>query len=517
MLIHAIKNIVLLPAVKMRHLFRKNRKLLDGFVVIPEPEHVSIFDGEYVLEELSIASSVFDVWPGLVAVIESITKRKNITIVPSENPTIHIQKSISLPESGYSIQSKNGKITIEYHDYSGLIYALYTLIECIQKNDTTYIVRNITIQDSPKYEWRGLHFDVARHYFPISFLYELVEDISFLKLSVLHLHLTDDQGWRFESKKYPLLHEIGSKRRETVVGKYFPFFGFKYVGDKQEYSGYYTQGELRNLALYADSLGVTIVPEIDIPGHATAALTAYPEYAAYTPPNGVVTFWGVFDNVFSPSEGSIHFLCGIFDEVMDVFPSRYIHIGGDEVPERNYKKDTTVQKLIQDSIIQSASDADHYILERVSKHIKDRGRIPIGWDEARKVVSKYGGATMVWRDEKYAVEVLKSGGNIILTPSSHMYFDYYQKTPVEEPLAIGGYLPVEIVHGYTPPKEHSGKILGIQANLWTEYIATEDYAKYMLFPRLYALSEVAWGTNKNTSDFLHKINKKSSHYKKDPS
>jgi hexosaminidase len=324
-------------------------------------------------------------------------------------------------------------------------------------------------KSSELFLWRGLHLDVARHAFEIAYLKKLIDINSLLGINIFHLHLSDDQGWRFECKKYPRLHEVGSKRRETVVGKKFSFFGSTYKGDGIPYEKYYTQEELKALVVYAKSKGITIVPEIDIPGHATALLVAYPEYSLGEPPLEVATEWGIFKNVIKDCQESRVFLKDIFREVMDVFDGPYIHLGGDEVSVSGYNKDT--------------------LLEEVALFIKESGRTPVFWNDALDVAEKVGGIVMAWESLEDMDKSLARGVRTVCSSSSHLYFDYYQKADIShEPLAIGGYTSYEKVKSLTLPKHPL--LLGAQAQLWTEYIKTQEESDYMLFPRLFAFADI---------------------------
>lgn len=348
-----------------------------------------------------------------------------------------------------------------------------------------------------KYSWRGLHIDVARHYMPIEYIKELIVKISELDFNILHLHLTDDQGWRFESKKYPNLHLIGSKRKETVVEKSFSIFENEYKGDGIEHAGYYTQDELKELVNFAKSKNINIVPEIDIPGHSTAMLAAYPHFAAsYEDDNKkleVATYWGVFPNVVSPSRASIQFLKDVFEELIEIFDSKYIHIGGDEVPTDNYREDKYSLDLVEKGIIETYEYTPEYILQNIAKFIKSKNRIPVMWDDAWRVAKQYDGIVMVWQSMQDMEKVLKHGVKTVCCSSSHFYLDYYQHADIEkEPLAIGGYISIEKILSAREILEdkkfmstkYYQNLIGIQANMWTEYTKTPDDVDYMLFPRL---------------------------------
>lgn len=404
----------------------------------------------------------------------------------------------------YSI-TVDKKITITYFSQNGLQFALVTLHKILFSAEKRETIQKMTIIDYPKYDWRGLHIDVARHFMPIDFLKQLVIQMSFLKLNKLHIHFTDDQGWRLESKMYPKLHEIGSIRHETVVGKQFSFFHNTYKGDHTVHNGFYTQNELKNFILFADNYGIEIIPEIDIPGHATALLAAYPEHAAKHPPKNIATTWGIFNNVLSPDDSTILFLKNIFSEFSSVFSSRYFHIGGDEIPTVYYKNNATVKSLIHQRVISSYQDAPKYILDHISKHVQSLGKIPIMWDEAAETAKNNNGVVMAWQNLEIMNHVARIGLPYICTSSSHFYFDYYQnKNTHTEPIAIGGFTPIEKVYNAELPND--SLLMGVQANMWTEYTKTPEQVMYMLFPRMYALSEIAWGKNKpNLNNFLQKV------------
>ncbi len=502
----------LLQKVRLRFFRAKRTKNMPiGPSVIPLPKQISTSTNKTELRNANIYFAWTEVRTQTTDTFSYLEKISGIVFEVCKEMSgaaIVIRQNIDLAPEEYSLQKVDEQIFIEASSPVGVLYGLYTLVKCFEKNSGQLLVPDeLLIKDAPTSSWRGIHIDVSRNFFELEVLYDLVNLFSFYKLNKFHLHLTDDQGWRFESKKYPRLHTLGSRRSETVVGKHFPFFGMGYLGDKKVVAGYYSQDDLRALDQYALARGVEIIPEIDIPGHATAALVAYPQFAAYKAPKSVATYWGIFENVFSPSKEALEFLCDILGEVSKVFSSKYIHIGGDEVPAKNYKKDIIAQRLVACKEVESFEKIDTYILEHVAKHLVSINKIPVLWDEGREVALASGGVTMIWRDSKYAKEVLARGGRVVLCPSSHFYFDYYQKSPDTEPLAIGGYLPLEQVYSYKAPAPEGGEILGMQANLWTEYINTPNHLKYMLLPRLYALSEVAWGSNNNFADFKIRLPK----------
>ena len=337
------------------------------------------------------------------------------------------------------------------------------------------------------FAWRGLMIDTVRHTPSINWLYQKVDELSGLGMNKLHLHLSDDQGWRVEIKKYSKLQEVAAWRSETVVDKNFPtpWNPFtKYIGDSKRYGGCYSQEELKSLVTYARSKGVDIVPEIDLPGHLTALLSAYPQYAAGTAPTAPATYWGVFDNVLAHTPEALQFIKDILDEVMEIFDSQYIHLGGDEVPLTNYGGNKEIP---------------HKILRELIQHVQSHGKTAILWDEALDVTVETGSVVMAWHSLEAGYEALGKGCKVIFCPTSHCYFDFYQKDPEGEPLAIGGYLPVSTVEQFCIAphilEKYKSQVLGVQANLWTEYMPTEAQMDYMLYPRLKAFAKVTRGVH----------------------
>lgn len=323
--------------------------------------------------------------------------------------------------------------------------------------------------------------DTARHMPSVEWLYRTVDTLSSLNMSILHLHLSDDQGFRFESKKFPLLNEISSWRKETAVGKNFPSERSpetKFEGDGIRYGGYYTQEELRALVSYAAEKNITIVPEIDIPGHTSAILAAYPSLAAGVPPDDVSMWWGVFNCGLADTPEVHDFIKELFNELCDVFDGPYIHLGGDEVQPGVYEKPESPESLLKIAI----------------NTVRARGRTPIMWDEAAKLALEEDVIIMNWRKLGIGINHLTLGGRVIFCPSQFFYFDYYQKDPATEPLAIGGYLPCEIVAGFKLGPDiierYGNQIIGIQANLWTEYMKDEKHMDYMLLSRLKIMSNL---------------------------
>ena len=408
----------------------------------------------------------------------------------------------------YFLNINPNEVALLQSDPLGSFYAVQTFLQLIPANAKNEIlVPCLEIIDAPKFFWRGMHLDCARHFFPIDFVKKYIDYMAMYKFNTFHWHLTDDQGWRIEIKKYPKLTEIGAWRNGSMIGHYNEQ---KY--DDKRYGGFYTQEQIKEVVAYAEKRHITVVPEIEMPGHAVAALAAYPELSCTGGPFEVGKQWGVLDDVFCPKEETFTFLQNVLDEVIRLFPSQYIHIGGDECPKTRWKNCPHCQNLIRQKGLKDEHELQSYFVQRIEKFVNSKGRKIIGWDEILEGGLAPNAAVMSWRGTEGGIAAAKEKHNVVMTPGSHCYFDYYQGDPKNEPLAIGGYIPVEKVYSLNPiPSELSADqskyILGAQANLWTEYIETPKQVEYMIFPRMMALSEVVWGTSKpdDYKDFQNRM------------
>ena len=357
------------------------------------------------------------------------------------------------------------------------------------------------ILDVPRFSWRGLMIDLARWFRPVSEVRRLIELAAIHKLNVLHLHLTDDQGWRFECLRYPRLTEIGAWRSRSMVGP-----ADDDVFDQQPHGGFYTQDELRDLVVFAGRLGVTLVPEIDVPGHMTAAIAAYPELGndpARQLPVG--DRWGVIEEVLNVEESTVEFVTNVLDEVMDVFPSTYIHIGGDECPRVEWAASARAQERKRELGLSSDDELQAWFISRLGEHLSANGRKLIGWDEILDGGIADDATVMSWRGEEGGINAARAGHNVVMTPEEEVYLDYYQGDPATEPWAPRGMNTLAGILDFEPvpavlTAEQATHVLGTQANLWVEYIPTREQLDYMLFPRLCAVSEVAWGSSIRSSE-----------------
>jgi hexosaminidase len=417
---------------------------------------------------------------------------------------------------GYHLRVSRRSIAVTGDDHAGLFYGIESLTQLLppkwtggaQTGGAPVRIAAVDIADAPRFPYRGMHLDVSRHFFGPDFIKRYIDLLAFYKLNYFHWHLTDDQGWRIEIKRYPKLTEIGAWRAETQVGKNADPF----VGDSTPYGGYYTQDEIRDIVAYAQKRYVTIIPEIEMPGHALAALAAYPELACTPGPFQVGTHWGVYDDIFCPKEATFTFLENVLTEVMDLFPGTYIHIGGDEAPKTRWEASDTAQAVMKREGLTDEDELQSWFTSRIERFLNAHGRSLIGWDEILEGGLAPNATVMSWRGIQGGIDAARQGHDVIMTPTSPLYFDYYQGPEGSEPLAIGGYNPLEKVYAYEPvpdslTPDQARHVLGAQGNVWTEYMATPAHVEYMVLPRMLALSEVDWSdpSRKSYPDFLRRL------------
>ncbi len=380
---------------------------------------------------------------------------------------------------------------------AGRFYGLQTLQQLVDaaraERPTSPAVPAVRISDAPRFAYRGLHLDVARHFENAAFVKRYIDLMARFKLNTFHWHLTDDQGWRIEIKKYPRLTTVGGCRAETMVAKQFT----PYRGDGLRHCGHYTQEQIREVVSYAAARHVTVVPEIEMPGHAVAAITAYPELACTPGPFAVMTIWGVSDDILCPSERTFGFLEDVLTEVLALFPSTMIHIGGDEAPKVRWKASPLAQEIIRREGLKDEHGLQSWFVRRIDRWLSDRGRRLVGWDEILEGGLAPGATVMSWRGTSGGIEAARLGRDVIMTPGSHLYLDFYQGDPRFEPLAIGGLTTLDRVYSFEPipdvlSAEEAKHILGAQGNVWTEYLHTPGAVEYMAYPRALALAEVTW-------------------------
>ena len=443
--------------------------------------------------------------------------------------SIRVDQNISETPESYRLKIDPQGIEITGSDHAGTFYGIQTLLQILEtsKIENSPTVKSMIIEDSPRFKWRGMMLDVARHMFPADFIKRYIDIIAAHKMNVFHWHLTEDQGWRMPIEKYPKLESIAAWRKETLIGHYTDK---PRKFDGKPYGGFYTREEITDIIAYAKERSVTIVPEIELPGHATAALSAYPELSCTGGPHEAETLWGVHKEVYcAGNEETFVFLENVLKEVSEIFPGPYIHIGGDECPKTRWKECQKCQKRIADVGLKDEHELQSYFIKRIEKILEKFGKRLVGWDEILEGGLAPNAIVHSWRGMDGGIEAANAGHEVIMSPTTHVYFDYYQSEDKDnEPLAIGGHLPLSKVYKFEPVPDNidSDKrhlILGGQANLWTEYIPTIEKAEYMLLPRMCALAEAVWsprskkdynGFIKRLGDHLKRLDRKNLNYRK---
>ena len=455
-------------------------------------DKVASFEMKYLNDELFLRTGI--------KLHSSNSKSNSIKLI--------IHKNVDSLSDSYQLEvSKNG-ITISANNNAGVFYGIQTLLQLINFDKKQSLkIQYVEIDDTPRYSWRGMHLDVSRHFFPKNFIKKYIDCIAMYKMNVFHWHLTDDQGWRIEIKKYPKLTEVGAWRKGSMVGAYS-----EQKFDTIQYGGFYSQDDIREIVNYATLRHVTIVPEIEMPGHSLAALSAYPEFSCSGKPVNVGVSWGVENNVYCPSDETFKFLENVLSEVMELFPSKYIHIGGDEVPKNEWVISPLCKDVIRRENLKDEHELQSYFIKRIEKFVNSKGRQIIGWDEILEGGLAPNAAVMSWRGIEGGIAAAKQKHNVVMTPGGYCYFDHYQGNPQNEPLAIGGYTTVEKTYSYEPTPDtltvdESKYILGAQGNVWTEYISTTKHLEYMSVPRMTALAEVLWSKKeqRNYTDFVSRL------------
>ncbi|MEJ6599982.1 MAG: family 20 glycosylhydrolase [Crocinitomicaceae bacterium] len=471
--------------------------------IIPTPLVYSPVQGHFIVSD-TLTINAPDLLPATYNYLEKeLAARSVVLIKTSKSEDLRILRDDHGSENSYEMNILN-TIAISFKSDNGAFYAVNSILQMIIEKDGQLAIQKCFIMDEPRFDWRGLHLDVSRHFFNVDEVKGFIDLMALYKFNKFHWHLTDDQGWRIEIKKYPKLTSIGGFRDSTVIG-HFSDSPRKY--ETENYGGFYTQEEIKEVVAYANTKFITVVPEIEMPGHSRAALAAYPELSCTGELNPVPGLWGVFDDVYCSKVESINFMKDILAEVLELFPSEYIHIGGDEAPKERWKECKQCQKVIKKNKLKDTHELQSYFIRQMDAFLMERGRKLIGWDEILEGGLSPNAAVMSWRGEKGGIEAAKQGHNVVMSPTAYCYFDYYQSAHDIEPLAIGGYLPLEKVYKYNPvpeelTEEQEKYILGGQANLWTEYITTMDHVEYMAFPRALALIQSLWCKNKPEYDMF---------------
>jgi hexosaminidase len=492
--------------------------------IIPAPVSLQKEPGTFTLSQQTVFVADSPSNKAVLFLADYLHSKKMLNIQPKANGGNDIANSIvltsagtdGLPVEGYRLTITPQKIIIAGKG-AGLFYGIQTLIQLIPAEGMASInLPCVQIEDYPRFGYRGMMLDVCRHFFSVEFVKKYIDLMAMYKFNTFHWHLTDDQGWRIEIKKYPRLTTIGSQRAQTVIGNYHDRTPQQF--DNTPYGGFYTQDQIRDVVKYAADRYITIIPEIEMPGHSEAALAAYPELSCDPSRTYKVSeTWGVFYDVYCPSDKTFDFLQDVLTEVMDLFPSKYIHIGGDEVPKNVWRESALCQKMIKklgykdDKGSSKEDKLQSYFIQRMEKFVNSKGRQIIGWDEILEGGLSPGATVMSWRGEAGGIAAAQQNHNVIMTPGSGgLYLDAAQGKLSDEPVGIGGYAPLQKTYSYNPTPaaltpDQQKYVLGVQGNLWTEYIATDAKVEYMILPRLLAVSEVGWTSlaNKNFNDFAN--------------
>ena len=494
--------------------------------IIPKPQSMTLNNGNFQFTKETVFVSNQSLAPAAEIFAKQFEKASGIKL-PIKNETVqtnYIALSInnSLPKEGYNLVVQPDKISIAAADYNGAIYALETLRQLLPKEfesstpvNANWVIPTITINDKPEYPWRGLMLDVSRHFFSKEYILKTLDRMAMLKLNTFHFHLVDNEGWRIEIKKYPKLTEVGAWRVDQEDKLWDertsnPADAFANPASApKKYGGFYTQEDIKEIVAYAAARGITVIPEIEMPAHVMSAIAAYPELSCHKRPIGVPSgaVWPNIDIYCAGQEESFTFLEDVLTEVMALFPSKYIHIGGDEADHTEWEKCPKCQQRIKDNHLKDVHELQSYFIKRIDKFLVSKGRVLVGWDEIMDGGLANDAVVMNWRGIDIGRKALEQGNPVVLT--SDCYINRYQGLPEYEPLANGGYVTLKKLYHYNLEKENltpelQKNVLGTQANLWAEFIATPEHSEYMLFPRLLAFSEISWTPDnlKNWDNFV---------------
>ena len=501
---------------------------MKDLAVIPQPESVVLGKGSFRFTKETVFVTAPELYPMTNSFVEQYEKATGFRMFfrKAAIQTSYILLSLdkSLPKEGYTLVVKPDKISITAADHNGALYALETLRQLLPKEfesttpvKTDWAVPAVTITDAPQYAWRGLMLDVSRHFFPKEYILKTLDRMAMLKLNTFHFHLVDNEGWRIEIKKYPKLTEIGAWRvdqEDKLWNERTPNSANAFANPAtapKKYGGFYTQEDIKEIVAYASARGITVIPEIEMPAHAMSAIAAYPKLSCHKRPIGVPSgaVWPITDIYCAGQEETFAFLEDVLTEVMELFPSKYIHVGGDEATHTEWEKCLKCQARMKDHHLKDVHQLQSYFIKRIDDFLVSKGRTLVGWDEIMDGGLANNAVVMNWRGIEVGKKALEQGNPVVLT--SDCYIDNYQGLPDYEPQANGGYLPLKKLYHYSLEKENLSpalqkNILGTQANLWAEYIATPEHSEYMLFPRLLALAEISWTTDnlKNWDNFINR-------------
>ena len=520
---------------------QNQKEVVNEYNIVPMPNQMTPQEGRFLLSnKVSVVTA--GCTPEVQAIADSLIAQIQLTSGISlktssqenpEQPDIRFVTEEGMPKEGYKLSIAPNEITLSASHPNGFFYGVQTMYQLLPPaiygkatmKRANWSLPAVEVEDAPRFPYRGLMLDVCRHFSTTDYIYKFIDMLAMHKMNTFHFHLTDDQGWRIEIKKYPKLQEVGSKRKETLIDYYF--VNWPQIFDGKEHGGYYTQEEIKDIVAYAASKYITVIPEIEMPGHAIAALASYPELSCRPDTTYEVTgTWGVFEEVFCPKEETFQFLEGVLDEVMELFPSSYIHIGGDECPKDAWMKCAHCQGLIKklglkDDTTPNAIDGkkhtkeeklQSYFITRMEKYLNSKGRNIIGWDEILEGGLAPNATVMSWRGVEGGITAAKAGHDAIMTPSPYAYLDQYQEEPETAPTTIGGYQTLKKTYSYNPVPDDADElvkkhIIGVQGNIWNEYMQSDERRDYQAFPRAVALAETGWTQNdrKNWNSFRSRM------------
>lgn len=472
--------------------------------IIPKPQSVKELEGTFTLN----ANTKLYYTPAFKEAALYLSDLLGIKAIAGQTTapnTIVLSKYVSKDSGAYQLNIRSKSISLKAAHPAGILNGVQSIAQLYLTGNKKQLPC-VEIQDKPRFGYRGFMLDVSRNFSPVEYVMKTIDLLSLYKMNRLHLHLTDGAGWRIQIDKYPLLTSQAAWRSKRTWKEWWKGDRqFATENDPVAYGGYYTKAQAKALVAYAAKRGITIIPEIEMPGHADEVLEAYPHLKC----ENITRMTGEF---CIGNDSTFTFMQDVLTEIMEIFPSTYIHIGGDEADKRNWKQCAKCQRRIKDNQLKNEDELQSYAITRMEKFISSKGRKLLGWDEILEGGLAPGSTVMSWRGEKGGIEAARMGHDVIMTPGSYCYFDHYQQDPATQPEAIGGYLPLEKVYSYDPipaeleaDKQHH--VLGAQANLWTEYIPTAEHRDYMIFPRIIALSEAVWSevSQKNWEDFLARL------------
>lgn len=481
--------------------------------IIPQPVKVTPRAGRFRIAKRTV------IWTD--AASESVARQLARYLEPATGLTLRVQVGGALPSGaiafhreralrrlgaeGYLLDVTPSHVVVRAPEPAGAFYAVQTIRQLLPPgifreaamDGVSWTMPALTIEDQPRFPWRGAHLDTGRHFMPKEFVKKYIDLLALHKLNTFHWHLTEDQGWRLEIKQYPKLTEVGAWRTETIVG-HQPSDRAQWQFDKTPHGGFYTQEDAREIVAYAKARYVNVVPEIEMPGHAVAAIAAYPELGVTGEPMAVATSWGVFADILNAEPSTVQFMQNVITEVLDIFPSRYIHIGGDEADKAKWKASPRIQARIKELGVPDEHGLQSWFIRQMDAFLASHNRRLVGWDEILEGGLAENAVVMSWRGTEGGIDAARAGHDVVMAPTSHTYLDYYQsRDQSREPLAIGGFLPLETVYAFEPiPAElepqFAKHVLGAQVQVWTEYMPNAKQVEYMAFPRLTALAEVVW-------------------------